>query len=295
MDVPAHGATDERDLIVPIERARLPVSAHYAILPKHWKIECADMETITLADYVQYGFLAFIALLLVAMVVALIRQSGAIGELKGEVRGINLRLDEMSKSHSERMDASSKSLSERIDEMSKSLSERMDASSKSLSERIDELRTNHSERMDAMSKSLSERIDELRINHSERMDAMSKSLSERIDELRINHSERMDAMSKSLSERIDELRINHSERMDAMSKSLSERIDELRTNHSERMDALTARVERLEDGLSALAREVSEIKGLLLALHQRMDLVMRHRHEPEAGQVILTPEEIAAD
>ena len=61
------------------------------------------------------------------------------------------------------------------------------------------------------------------------------------------------------------------------------------------MDALTTRVERLEDGLSALAREVSEIKGLLLALHQRMDLVMRHRHEPETGQVILTPEEIAAD
>ena len=121
------------------------------------------METITLADYVQYGFLAFIALLLVAMVVALIRQSGAIGELKGEVRGINLRLDEMSRSH------------------------------------------------------------------------------------------------------------------------------------SERMDGLTARVERLEDGLSALAREVSEIKGLLLALHQRVDLVMRHRHEQETGQVILTPEEIAAD
>ena len=132
------------------------------------------METITLADYVQYGFLAFIVLLLVAMFVALIRQSGAIGELKGEVRGINLRMDEMSKSHSERTEALSKSV-------------------------------------------------------------------------------------------------------------------------SERMDALTARVERLEDGFSALAREVSEVKGLLLALHQRMDLVMRHRHEPETGQVILTPEEVAAD
>ena len=209
------------------------------------------METITLADYVQYGFLAFIALLLVAMVVALIRQSGAIGELKGEVRGINLRIDEMSKSHSERTDAMSKGLSERIDELSK--------------------------------------------NYSERMDAMSKGLSERIDELSKNYSERMDAMSKGLSERIDELRLNHSERMDAMSKSLSERIDELSKNHSERMDGLTTRVERLEDGLSALAREVSEIKGLLLALHQRVDLVMRHRHEPETGQVILTPEEIAAD
>ena len=72
-------------------------------------------------------------------------------------------------------------------------------------------------------------------------------------------------------------------------------MDALSQSTSDRMDALTTRVERLEDGLSALAREVSEIKGLLLALHQRMDLVMRHRHEPETGQVILTPEEIAAD
>ena len=223
-----------------MEWARLPVSARYAILPKHRQIECANMETITLADYVQYGFLAFIALLLVAVVVALIRQSGAIGELKGEVRGINLRLDEMSKSHSERTDAMSKSFSERLDEMSKS--------------------------------------------HSERTDATSKSFSERLDEMTKNHSERTDAMSKSFSERLDE-----------MSRNFSERLDELRLSHSERMDALTTRVERLEDGLSALAREVSEIKGLLLALHQRVDLVMRHRHEPETGQVILTPEEIAAD
>ena len=251
MDVPPHGETDERDLNAPVEMARLPVSARYAILPKHRQIECANMDTITLADYVQYGFLAFIALLLVAMVVALIRQSGAIGELKGEVRGINLRIDEMSKSHSERTDALSKSLSERIDELSK----------------------NHSERMDALSST-----------HSERTDALSKSFSERLDE-----------MSRSFSERLEALGKSHSERMDTMSKSLSERIDELSKNHSERMDALTTRVERLEDGLSALAREVSEIKGLLLALHQRVDLVMRHRHEPETGQVILTPEEIAAD
>ena len=201
-----------------MEWARLPVSARYAILPKHGQIKCGNMETITLADYVQYGFLAFIALLLVAMVVALIRQSGAIGELKGEVRGINLRLDEMSKSHSERMDA-----------------------------------------------------------------------------LSSTHSERTDALSKSFSDRLDEMSKSHSERADEMSRSFSERLEALGKSQSERMDALTARVERLEDGLLALAREVSEIKGLLLALHQRVDLVMRHRHEPETGQVILTPEEIAAD
>ena len=48
-----------------------------------------NMETITLADYIQYGFLAFIGLLLVAMLVALLRQGRDIGELKGELRGTN--------------------------------------------------------------------------------------------------------------------------------------------------------------------------------------------------------------
>ena len=51
------------------------------------------METITLADYVLYGFLAFIGLLQVAIVVALWRQGRDIGELKGEVRGIHHRID----------------------------------------------------------------------------------------------------------------------------------------------------------------------------------------------------------
>ena len=44
-----------------------------------------------------------------------------------------------------------------------------------------------------------------------------------------------------------------------------------------------------------LKGEISETKGLILALHERVDLVMRHRHQPDTGQVILTPEEVAAD
>ena len=44
-----------------------------------------------------------------------------------------------------------------------------------------------------------------------------------------------------------------------------------------------------------LARDNGEIKGLVQALHQRVDLVMRHRHQPDTGQGILTPEEVAAD
>ena len=117
------------------------------------------MDTITLADYIQYGFMAFMSLLLIAMFVALLRQGRDIGELKGEVGGINKRLDD-----------------------------------------------------------------------------------------------------------------------------------------------LTVRVEKLEETVMALAGrlgentgEIGEIKGLLLSLHQKVDMLMRHRHDTDTGQVILTPEEIAAD
>ena len=110
------------------------------------------METITLADYIQYGFMAFMSLLMIAMFVALLRQGRDIGELKGDIRGINRRLDE-----------------------------------------------------------------------------------------------------------------------------------------------LTARVNRLEEALMTLVGEVGEVKGSVQALHQKVDMLMRHRHQQDTGQVILTPEEVAAD
>ena len=117
------------------------------------------METITLADYIRYGFLAFIGLVQLAMLVALLRQSRDIGEIKGDIRGINRRLGD-----------------------------------------------------------------------------------------------------------------------------------------------LTVRVERLEQTVMALAGkigehtgEIGEIKGLLLSLHQKVDTLMRHRHDENTGQVILTPNEVAAD
>lgn len=117
------------------------------------------METITTADYVLYGFLAFIGLLQVAIVVALWRQGRDIGELKGDVRGVNQRLDGL----------------------------------------------------------------------------------------------------------------------------------------TARVERLEDRVGRLEETVAALGRETSETKGLVMALHERVDLVMRHRHQPDSGQVILTPEEVSAD
>ena len=132
------------------------------------------METITLADYIQYGFLAFIGLLLIALMVAMLRQARDTGELKGEVRATNSRIDDLN-------------------------------------------------------------------------------------------------------------------------KSLSDRIDATNQNLSDRIDALTVRIERLETTVAAQGREISEIKGLIISLHERVDLVMRHRHDPESGQVVLTPEEVAAD
>ena len=69
---------------------------------------------ITTEDYILYGFLAFISLLLVTIVVAMFRQSHDIGELRGQNEGIQRQLTELSA----RIDV----LSERIDR----LSERMD-------------------------------------------------------------------------------------------------------------------------------------------------------------------------
>ena len=172
------------------------------------------METITLADYIQYGFLAFIGLLLIALMAAMLRQARDTGELKGEVRATNSRIDDLNKSLSDRIDATNQSLSDRIDATNQSLSDRIDATNQSLSDRID---------------------------------------------------------------------------------ATNIRIDDINRSLSDRLDALTMRIERLEATVAAQGREISEIKGLIISLHERVDLVMRHRHDPESGQVVLTPEEVAAD
>ena len=162
---------------------------------------------ITAEDYILYGFLAFIALLLVGIVVAMYRQSHDIGELRGQNEGIQRQLAE---------------LSGRIGD----LSSRMEG----LSGRMDEL---------------TGRVD---------------GLSERVGEL---------------SGRIGGL----SGRMDGLTG---------------RMDGLTGRMERLEQVVASQGAELGEVKGILLALNRQMDLLMRHRHDGSAGQVILIPEEVAA-
>jgi uncharacterized coiled-coil protein SlyX len=61
-----------------------------------------------------------------------------------------------------------------------------------------------------------------------------------------------------------------------------------------RMDRFESRMERFEQQLSTLGEQVGEIRGMMLSLHERMDLLMRHRHD-DAGRVVITPEEVAAD
>ncbi len=52
---------------------------------------------------------------------------------------------------------------------------------------------------------------------------------------------------------------------------------------------------RVWDQLGHLREQVAENRGLLLALHERIDLVMRHRHDDRSGAVVLTPTEPVPD
>ena len=119
-----------------------------------------------------------------------------------------------------------------------------------------------------------------------RLEGRIDGVNERIDGV----NERIDG----LNERIDGL----SERIDGVETSLTARIDGVETSLTARIDgvetSLTARIERLEEQMANLREQVAEIRGLLLSLHERMDLLMRHRHD-DAGRVVITPEEVAAD
>ena len=61
------------------------------------------------------------------------------------------------------------------------------------------------------------------------------------------------------------------------------------------LNSLTARVERLEEQMGTVREQLGEVRGLVLAMHERMDLLMRHHHD-NAGRVVIIPaEEVAAD
>ncbi len=74
-------------------------------------------------------------------------------------------------------------------------------------------------------------------------------------------------------------------RIDDLRDSLISRIDGL----AARIDGLAARIDRVEEQVANLREQVAENRGLLLALHERVGLIMRHRHDDITGAVILTP------
>ena len=78
------------------------------------------METIKHADYIQYGFPAFIGLLLVVMLVALLRQARDIGQPKGDVQNITRRIGDVRDHLSgriERLEAAVAALGQEITEV----------------------------------------------------------------------------------------------------------------------------------------------------------------------------------
>ena len=142
------------------------------------------MDTITAADYIQYGFLAFICLLLVTIVAGMWRQFRDIGELRGQLVGINQRFDDLNR--------------------------------------------------------------------------------------------KIDGVESHLNSRID---------------GLDARIDQLGT----RIDRLDTRIDRLDSDVVTLREQVAENKGLLLSMHERMNLLLRHHHDEGSGAVVILPEEVTAD
>ena len=53
--------------------------------------------------------------------------------------------------------------------------------------------------------------------------------------------------------------------------------------------SLRQEIADLREQVSQLRERDTETRGLLLDLHRRIDLMMRHRHDADTGNVVLTP------
>ncbi len=106
--------------------------------------------------------------------------------------------------------------------------------------------------------------------------------------------EKIDHVEQRLNDRIDGVEQGLNARIDGVEQRLNDRIDGVEQSLGGRLDRVESRIDLVENRLFLLAQDVSEIKGSVQALHERVDLVMRHRHQP-TGEVVLTPEELPAD
>ena len=60
-----------------------------------------------------------------------------------------------------------------------------------------------------------------------------------------------------------------------------------------RINGLESRIERLEQEMASFREQLAEMRGMIRALHDRMDLLTRHHHDDE-GRVVIVPEEVPA-
>ena len=93
-------------------------------------------------------------------------------------------------------------------------------------------------------------------------------------------------------------------RMSAQEKSLAEFRQEVAAHVARidnRIDQLGARIDRVQAALAVFREQTSgalgELRGMVMALNQKIDLLMRHRHDAVSRDVLLAPAapEIAAD
>ena len=106
---------------------------------------------------------------------------------------------------------------------------------------------------------------------------------------------RMDGRLSGLETAVADLRQDHANLRQEMT-NLRQEMADLRqemvahiTRLDARMDRLDARMDRLDAGLADLREQVGQVRGLLTALHQKVDLLMTHRHDETSGAVLLTP------
>ena len=60
-----------------------------------------------------------------------------------------------------------------------------------------------------------------------------------------------------------------------------------------RINGLESRIERLEQEMASFREQLAEMRGMIRALHDRMDLLTRHHHDDD-GRVVIVPEEVPA-
>ena len=73
---------------------------------------------------------------------------------------------------------------------------------------------------------------------------------------------------------------------------LREQVVQLREDVSrlkEQVSRLQEQVFQLWQGFPQLREQTTENRGLLLDLHRRMDMIVRHRHDADTGNVVVTP------